>query len=261
MGKLLGPDGREVDSQGNAVAAPGLDMSNPVGSLDLLGAVARANYIMAKQYASLAGVKGERHVKILAKDISGVASQGASVAEFASNCISELAFSLAEAEARIAVIMGAMPEDKVQAAKELDMKVAVEWENRRSLFSGNVPILLRTKKRLGPALAEAIAGSAPTAEDFAKQVEAAKAAGLDVGGADAEAQKAEAEAKDRYEAALKDGLGEAEAREIGWPSVKEHPVEAAKDPAAEPAAQQIQTLEDAEMHGGPPKEVVGSPAP
>ncbi len=240
MGKLLGPDGKEVDSKGNAIHAPGLDMSDPVGSLDLLGAVARANYIMAKQYASLAGVKGERHVKILAKDISGVASQGASVAEFASNCISELAFSLAEAEARIAVLMGVVPEEKVQEAKDLDMKVAVEWENRRSLFSGNVPIMLRTRKRLGPALAEAIAGSAPTEEDFKKQVEAAKAAGLDVGGPDADAQKAELEAKDRYEAALRDGLGEAEAREIGWPAVKEPLQALAKEPDAMPPVEDIE---------------------
>lgn len=182
MGQLSGPDGRPLDKGIDQAENPGLDMSKPGQSLDLLGSVGRSSYIMAAQYASprVAGPKGERHIKIPARDISSIASQGAAVAEFASNVISELAFTLAEAEARVAVLMGQIPEDKLQAARESDLGVAVEWENRRRLFSGSVAILLKQGKRLGPALALSIAGPAPSEDDFKTQVEAAKAAGLNV---------------------------------------------------------------------------------
>lgn len=193
MAQLSGPDGKplELDGEGNRKEAPGLDMANPPQSLELLGSVGRGCYIMAAQYAHMAGPKGERHVKVLAKDLSSVASQGAAVAEFASNVISELAFTLAEAEARVAVLLGSIPEDLLQAAKERDLDVAVEWENRRRLFSGNIAILMKERKRLGPALAEAIAGAAPTEEDFKAQTEAAKAAGLDVQEATQEGEPAQ----------------------------------------------------------------------
>jgi hypothetical protein len=178
MGKLVGPDGREVTSKGKPVELPGLSMQDPVTSLDLLGSVARSCYIMAQQYAAMAGPKGERQVKLLSKDVSGIASQGATVAEFASNIMAELTFTLAEAEARIAVLKGLIPEDKLQEAEKADFGVATEWENRRSLFSSRVPLIIKLKQRIGLALSEAVVGSAPTQADFDKLKADAEKAGF-----------------------------------------------------------------------------------
>jgi len=180
MGQILNAQGQAVDKDGKVKVLPGLDIGDPVTSLDLLGAVGRGLYMAAHQYSRLGGVKGERHVKLMARDVATLAIQGATVGDFASNVLSELSFSLAEAEARIAVLMGLMPEDKVQAAKEADMGVAIEWENRRRLFTMRVPITLRKKERLGLLLADTIKGEAPTQEIFDKVVEEAKAAGLQV---------------------------------------------------------------------------------
>jgi hypothetical protein len=135
---------------------------------------------MAQQYAAMAGPKGERHVKLLSKDVSGIASQGATVAEFASNVMAELTFTLAEAEARIAVLKGLIPEDKLQEAEKADFGIATEWENRRSLFSSRVPLIIKLKQRIGLALSEAVVGSAPTQEDFDKLKADAAEAGFEV---------------------------------------------------------------------------------
>ena len=177
MSGIVGLDGKPLSSEATP-QGPGLDLRNPVDSLDLLGSVGKSCAIMAHQYNRLAGPKGERNVKVQARDIAGISTQGAMVAEFASNAVAELSFSLAEAEARIAVLMGLMPEDKLEAARKADMDMGTEWENRRTLFSNRVPILLKLKQRLGPALAEAIVGSAPTPEDFEKLKAEAEAAGF-----------------------------------------------------------------------------------
>ena len=180
MGVLVGPDGTPVDKEGKPVHVPGLDMRNPVESLDLLASVGKGFYIMAAQYASLAGVKGERHIKMQARDVSSIAGQGATVTDFASNLMAELSFTLAECEARLAVLKGMIPEDKQNDANNADMAVATEWDNRRTFFSFKVPVLLKQKKRIGLGLAESISGSVPTAEDFEKLKAEAEAAGLKV---------------------------------------------------------------------------------
>jgi hypothetical protein len=155
-------------------------MADPVGSLDLLGVLGRGNYVTAQQFAVLAGPEGERHVKILARDVSTLAGQAATVGEFASNVTAELTFTLAEAEARIAVLMGMIPEDNLEAAKAADMKVGVEWENRRRYFSMKVPIGLKKKERIGLILAECMQAPAPTQESFDALLKEAEAVGLKV---------------------------------------------------------------------------------
>lgn len=180
MAQLVGPDGKPVDSKGKPVVLPGLSISDPVMSLNLLGSVARSCYVMANQYGSVrvAGPNGERNIKIAARDIAGLTSQGATVAEFASNIMAELSFTLAESEARIAVLKGLLSEDKIPAGEKADMEVGTEWENRRSLFSNMVPLIIKVNKPLGPALAQAIAGPAPTQADFDKIKEESAKAGL-----------------------------------------------------------------------------------
>ena len=178
MGGIVGLDGKPLDKDGNQEEVPGLDLADPVRSLDLLGPVSRGNYQMAHQFNALANSKHNKELRIPAKNVASIAGQAATVSDFASNAVAELAFVLAEAESRIAVVLGMMPEDKLEEAKKADMMVGVDWENRRRLFSMRVPILMRKKERLGLALAEAISGSAPTPEDFAKITEEAVAAGF-----------------------------------------------------------------------------------
>jgi hypothetical protein len=180
MAQLVGPDGKPVDSQGKQIVLPGLSISDPVMSLNLLGSVARSSYVMSAQYKSIrvAGPKGERNIKIQAQDIATLTGQSATVAEFASNVVAELAFTLAEAEARIAVLKGLLPEDKIAEGEKADMAVGTEWENRRSIFSNSVPLLIKANKPLGPALATAIAGEPPTQADFDNIKEASIKAGL-----------------------------------------------------------------------------------
>ena len=178
MSGLVGPDGQPITTEGKPQPFPGLDLRNPVQTLDLLGTIARGGYIMAQQYGALAGPKGERHVKVEARQVSILSSQVANVAEFASNALAELTFSLSEAEARIAVLRGQLAEDKVQAAAEADMTVSTEWENRRRLFSLLVPITLKKRKTIGQALADVVMGPPLTEEDFEKVRKEADELGL-----------------------------------------------------------------------------------
>ena len=222
-GDLVGLDGAPLASKGSPKPqAVGLDMSNPVDSLDLLGSIARSGYVTAQQMASAAGIKGERHIKLQCRDISGLASQMALTAEFASNSLAALRLTLAAAAARVRTLQGFIPEDLKETMAQADMDIAVEWENRRRNFSTRVPIQIKKKERIGIALAEAIAGPAPTKEDFdALLVESVKL-GLITQEAVDKAQ-ADLDAEARYKAALADGKTEEEARLIGWPAAAEAP--------------------------------------
>ena len=208
MGSIVGLDGKALGKDGKPEEVPGLDLADPVGSLDLLGPVARGNYMMAQQYGMLAQSKHNKEIRIPSRNVASIAGQAATVCDFASNAVAELAFTLAEAESRIAVLLGMIPEDKLEEAKKTDMLVGVEWENRRRLFSMRVPVLMRKKERLGLALAQGISGEAPTAEDFAKVTEEAVAAGFkpiteeDVKAQNEAKAKAEAKADDDAPVAL-----------------------------------------------------------
>lgn len=178
---LVGTDGAPITSEtpsGKPQPFPGLDMQNPVQTLDLLGVIARGGYITGQQFAFLAGPKGERHVKIEARQHAILAQQIAAISEFSSNVLSELTFTLAEAEARIRILEGFVSEDKVQVAKQADADLGVEWENRRRFFALKVGVLIKSRKPIGPALAEIISGSAPGEAEFAGLRKEAQELGL-----------------------------------------------------------------------------------
>jgi hypothetical protein len=237
-GEIVGLDGAPLVSQEAAKAQPvGLDMSNPVDTLDLLGSIARSGYVTAQQMATAAGIKGERHIKLQCRDISGLASQMALTAEFASNALAELSFTLAEAEARVRVLQGFIPEELKEKSAQADMDIAVEWENRRRHFSTRVPVQVKKRLRIGPALAETIAGPVPTKEDFDALLKESIELGLVKQEAVDQAQ-AQMDAEARYKAALAEGKTEEEARLIGWP-VSAGPASPAPEASEAPAGQDI----------------------
>jgi hypothetical protein len=276
MAALLGPDGQPVDNQGKPLPLPGLDLRRPVETLDLLGVVAKSGYTQAQVFASQAGIKGERHVKVLCRDVSGLASQMAVVSEFAANALSELTFTLAESEARIKSLMELVPKERADDAAKSEHDVSVDFENRRRYYSARVPLLVRQKKRIGPALAEAIAGPVPTEADFNKMRDEAIELGM-VKKEDVEkAEKALADHKEavkKYQELVAGGMSDEEARAQVWPT----PPPQADAPEGAPAQEsgpvfvepeseapaEIKTLEDDGMAGGPPQpeNFVPFPAP
>src|SRR5665213_175349 len=187
---LVDLHGNPLDSKtGEPEQGPGLDMSNPTVTMDVLGLLGRQFYTTAYQFNQLAGPKNERHQKVLCADISNLARQAAAVVDFASNVLSEMTFGMLESEERIRVIKK-MNADVIytavdvteeiaackQKVEDADIEIGAQWHNRRMMFVNRIPALVRLQQSLGKALLEVCAGPAPTKEDFDRVVAETKAA-------------------------------------------------------------------------------------